>query len=255
MPSIRGEPRDGRPARAGRGARRARSSAAQPTTVEHVLGWLERHGKQRTIAGMARYGIPSEGAYGVTVGELRAFAKGIEADHDLAQGLWSSGRYEARMLAAFVDDPAAVTVGQMNAWADDFDSWAICDTVCFALFDQTPHAWSRVRAWSGARALFKKRAAFALLWGLTVHDRTAPDSAFLACLPLIETGALDDRDLMKKGVDMALRALGKRNETLRRAAVDLAGRLASASAGSQAWIGRSALRELAGRGAASRKPR
>jgi 3-methyladenine DNA glycosylase AlkD len=77
-----------------------------------VLRWLERHGKQRTIAGMARYGIPSEGAYGVTVGEIRAFAKGIEPDHDLAQGLWSSGRYEARMLAAFVDDPAAVTVGQ-----------------------------------------------------------------------------------------------------------------------------------------------
>jgi 3-methyladenine DNA glycosylase AlkD len=219
-----------------------------------VLHWLERTGKQSTIAGMARYGIPSEGAYGVTVGELRAFAKGIDPDHRLAQGLWSSGRYEARMLAAFVDDPAAVTGGQMNAWADEFDSWAICDTVCFALLDRTPHAWSRVRAWSGARALFKKRAAFGLLWGLTVHDRAAPDSAFLACLRLIETGALDDRDLVKKGVDMALRGLGKRNETLRRAAVTLAGRLASASEGSKAWIGRSALRELGG-GAASRKAR
>jgi len=45
---------------------------------------------------------------------------------------------------------------------------------------------------------------------------------FLACLPLLEAGALDGRDYVKKGVDMALRTLGKRNPTLRRAAIDLA---------------------------------
>jgi len=223
--------------------------------VEDVLRWLVRHGKRSTMEGMARYGIPSDGAYGVTYGALRAFAKGIEPDHDLARALWSSGRYEARMLATLVDDPAAVTVAQMNAWARDFDTWGICDTACFALFDRTPHAWSRVRAWSGARALFTKRAAFALLWGLTVHDKAAPDSAFLACLPLIEAAAVDERDLVKKGVDMALRALGKRNEALRKAAVELAGRLASSSKGAQAWIGRSTLRELGGRRDGSRRAR
>jgi hypothetical protein len=87
----------------------------QEMTLAEALRWLERHGKRSTVEGMARYGIPSEGAYGVTVGELRAFAKRIGRDHALAQALWSSGRYEARMLAAFVDDPAEVTVGQMNA--------------------------------------------------------------------------------------------------------------------------------------------
>jgi len=86
-----------------------------------------------------------------------------------------------------------------------------------------------------------------LLWGLTVHDKAAPDRAFLESLPLIETAALDERDLVKKGVDMALRALGKRNEALRRAAVTLANRLASSSEGSQAWIGRNSLRELSRR--------
>jgi 3-methyladenine DNA glycosylase AlkD len=203
---------------------------------------------------MARYGIPSDGAYGVTVGELRAFAKGIGRNHALAQALWSSGRYEARMLAAFVDDPAEVTVAQMNAWAGEFDNWAICDTACFALFDRSPHAWSRVRAWAGARPLFTKRGAFALLWGLTVHDKAAADRAFLECLPLIEKAASDERDLVMKGVGMALRALGKRNPALRRAAVTLASRLAS-SEGPQAWIGRSTLRELGGDRAGTRKAR
>ena len=217
-------------------------------TLEEALRWLERHGKRSTVEAMARYNIPSDGAYGVTVGELRALAKSVGQDHALAQALWSSGRYEARMLATFVDDPAEVTVAQMNAWAADFDSWAICDTACFALFDRTPHAWSRVRAWAGARPLFTKRGAFALLWGLTVHDKDAPDRAFVEFLPLIEAAAADERDLVKKGVDMALRALGKRNAALRKAAVTLAGRLASSADPTQTWIGRSTLRELGGRG-------
>ena len=221
--------------------------ARESVTVKQTLHWLERHGKRSTIEKMGRYGIPSAGAYGVTFGELRAYARDIGRDHPLAQALWSSGRYEARMLAALVDDPSAVTVGQMNAWAGAFDSWAVCDTVCFHLFDRTAHAWSRVRAWAGARAPYRKRAAFALLWGLTVHDRAAPDRTFLSCLPLIETATLDEREPVKKGVDMALRALGKRNATLRRAAVDLAGWLARSPQGSRAWIGRSALRELIGR--------
>lgn len=216
-------------------------------TVDEALRWLERHGTRRTREGMARYGIPSDGAYGVTFGQLRTYARDLGRDHALAAALWSVGRYEARLLAALVDDPVQVTARQMDAWAADFESWADCDTVCFHLFDRTPHAWSRVRAWSRARAQFKKRAAFALLWGLTVHDRAATDRAFLDSLPLVEAGSLDERELVKKAVDMALRAVGKRNETLRRAAVELARRLARSSERSQAWIGRSALRELAGR--------
>lgn len=252
MTPARGQRGEKRP---GRGAGRARAGEKKLTSVEDVLRWLERHGKRSTLAGMARYGIPSDGAYGVTFGELRGLAKELGRDHTLAQALWASGRYEARMLAALVDEPAAVTVGQMDAWADDFDSWAICDTVCFHLFDRTPHAWPRVEAWAGASALYRKRAAFALLWGLTVHDREAADRMFLACLPLIEKAAVDERELVKKGVDMALRALGKRNATLRRAAVNLAGFLARAPEASAASIGRSALRELSGREDGSSKAR
>jgi hypothetical protein len=69
------------------------------------------------------------------------------------------------------------------------------------------------------------------------------DDLFLACLPLIETGAIDERDYVKKGVDMALRALGKRNPALRRAAIDLATRLRDSDRGAQSWVGRSTLRD------------
>jgi 3-methyladenine DNA glycosylase AlkD len=218
---------------------------ADETSVDTVLTWLEQNATKETRAGMARFGIPSTKAFGVTVGALRSYAKKLGKDHALAQALWKSGWYEARMLAAFVDDPEQVTSQQMDRWAAEFDNWAICDTVCFALFDRTPHAWKKVHAWAGARAEFKKRAAFALLWALSVHDKQAPDRQFLDCLPLIEQGALDERDYVKKGVDMALRAMGKKpRPALREAVVALAMQLSESKEGARAWVGRHALREL-----------
>lgn len=225
--------------------RKTRRNGRPPVDLETALAWLERAGTKKTLDGMARYGIPATRAFGVTVGATKAYAKEIGTAHALALELWKSGRYEARLLAAFIGDPQATTPKQMDAWANDFDSWAICDTVCFHLFDRSPHAWKKVHAWAAARAEFKKRAAFALLWGLTVHDKAAPDSRFLQSLPLIERAATDGRDYVTKGVDMALRAVGKRNPALRKAALGLATRLAASKEAAPARIGRSAIRELA----------
>lgn len=214
------------------------------TRVREVLAWLEAEGSAKGRAELARYGLPSDGAYGIGVGVLKRKAKELGRDHALALALWASGRYEARMLATFVDDPAALTVAQLNAWAADFDSWGICDTACFHLFDRTPLAWARIKPWARASATYHRRAAFALLWALTVHDRTATDAQFLACLPLVAKAATDERDHVKKGVDMALRAVGKRNPKLRVAARDLAAELAASDDATAAWIGRHAGREL-----------
>ena len=224
--------------------RQASTKSARAVDAAEALAWLKRQGTQKNIDGMARYGIPSQNALGVTVGATKAYGKQIGRSHTLALGLWKSGYYEARTLAAFVDEPEALSVRQMNAWASEFDSWAICDTVCFHLFDKTDLAWGRVHAWANDRAEFKKRAAFALLWGLSVHAKGSSDDDFLGCLPLIEAAAKDERDYVKKGVDMALRAVGKRNAALRSAAESVARRLSLSKVDAQAWVGKHALREL-----------
>ena len=93
--------------------------------AREVLGWLERRGTRRNVQAMARYGIVAPRAYGVTVGTLIGLAKRLGKDHALAAALWESGWYEARLLAPMVDDPGLVTRRQMNAWAGDFDNWAV----------------------------------------------------------------------------------------------------------------------------------
>ncbi len=222
------------------------------TDINSVLAGLERTGSPAVRDGMARFAIPSDKAFGISVAALRIEAKRLGRNHELAAALWASGWYEARMLACFVDDPAQVSPAQMDRWCREFDNWAIVDTACFALFDATPHAWAKVAAWAGKRAEFEKRAAFALLWSLSVHDKTASDAPFIDGLTLIEQAAADPRNFVKKAVNMALRAVGKRNPALNAAAVETATRLAASSDATARWIGRHALTELASPAMAAR---
>lgn len=136
--------------------------------VASAITWLKRHSTKHTLDGMARYAIPSDNAFGVSVSDIRVLANRLGRNHELAAALWDTGVYEARMLTSFVDEPARVTSAQMDRWCGDFDNWGICDTLCFHLFDRTPHAWDKVSKWSSRRDEFGRRAAFALLWALTV---------------------------------------------------------------------------------------
>ena len=212
--------------------------------VRDILATLEQRRSKRNREGMARYGIVAEKSFGVSVETLKSLGKQYGRDHALAVALWNSGWYEARMLTPFIDEPERVTAAQMDRWAKAFDNWAICDALCFHLFDRTPHAWRKIEQWSGRRAEFIKRAGFALLASLALHDRKTGDAPFKKSLAIIERGAADDRNFVKKGVSWALRGVGRRNPQLNAAAIALARRLAAASEPSARWIGKDALREL-----------
>jgi 3-methyladenine DNA glycosylase AlkD len=220
------------------------AAAGVDPRVAEVLAFLRRRGTKKNRDGMARYGIVAAKAFGVSVTDLQQLGKRLGRDHELADALWETGWYEARMLTGFVDEPASVTPAQMDRWAKDFDSWAICDHLCFHLFDRTPHAWKKVSAWSRRRPEFVKRAAFALLAALALHDKKAADELFLRSLALVEREAADDRNFVKKGVSWALRSIGHRGPALHEAAVATAHRLAGSPEAAARWVGKDALRDL-----------
>ena len=212
--------------------------------VKAALAWLEQRGSAANRAGMARYAIVAPKVFGVSVADIRQLGRQLGLRHDLVEPLWASGWYEARMLVAFVADPARVTAAQMDRWCRDFDNWAICDTLAFALFDRTPHAWARVDRWARRHAEFERRAAFALLASLAVHAKDAPDAPFLERLALIEAAAADGRNFVKKAVSWALRSIGNRSPVLHQAAVAMARGLAEAESAAARWVGKDALRDL-----------
>lgn len=214
--------------------------------VELVLAELREQANPENVAGMARYGISSQNTLGISIPTLRRLGRQIGRDHALALDLWASGIHEARILATLVDEPGSVTAKQMDAWVADLESWDVCDHVCGNLFDRTPYAFDKVAEWSRREEEFVRRAAFALLAALAVHDKRAPEERFIACFPLILAAATDERNYVKKAVNWALRQIGKRNPALNSHAIDLAREIQRIDSRAARWIASDALRELTG---------
>lgn len=213
--------------------------------LAEVMGELRSRADPASLAGMARYGIATDRALGGTsVPQLRALAKRMGRDHRLAAALWDTDVHEARILATMVDDPAEVSEGQMEAWAADFRSWDLCDQCCSNLFSYTAFNWKKAVEWSGREETYVKRASFALMAALAVHDKKSADRRFLELLPLIEEAASDDRNYVKKAVNWALRQIGKRNLVLNEAAIACGERIRAGGSRSGRWIAADALREL-----------
>ncbi len=214
------------------------------TSTDRVLGDLRQVADQSRLAGMARVGINVTRALGVSIPQCRTLARRHRNEHELAIGLWASEIHEARIVASMVDDPEIVDRDQMESWVLDFDSWDLCDQVCGNLFDRTPIAGVAARDWVERDAEFVKRAGFVLIAERAHRDRDSPDDVWLAWLPVIRQGAVDERNYVKKSVNWALREIGKRNEALRASAIEEAERLVASASRSARWIGRDALREL-----------
>lgn len=213
-------------------------------TLDQIVGNLKALDNPDNVAGMARYGISTEGCLGVPMPVLRKMAREIGHRHDLADGLWRSGIHEARILAGLIDDPSLVTDEQMERWVLDIDSWDICDQLCSNLFCRTGLALEKAAAWSGRPETFVKRAGFVLMATLAVHDKKTDNAIFASFLPRIAGEAGDDRNFVKKAVNWALRQIGKRNPALNLLAIEAAREIGEMDARSARWIAADALREL-----------
>ena len=213
-------------------------------TAHQILSRLKKLANPKNVEGMARYGINSEKAFGVSVPTLRSIAKEAGRDHRLAAELWKSGYHEARIIAPLVDEPARVTEKQMERWVRDIDSWDVCDLCCNNLFRKTEFAHAKAQEWTSRDEEFVRRAGFVMMAALAVHDKKAPDSRFTRYLPAIRRGATDERNLVKKAVNWALRQIGKRNLTLNRKAIEAAEKIATLDSRAARWIAADALREL-----------
>lgn len=209
-----------------------------------ALALMRAQARPDELAGMARFGIVGAGRLGLSVPAMRVIAKTLGHDHALAQALWDTGIPDARIVASMVAEPAQLTSRQMDAWAKGFVAWDVCDQTCLNAFRASPLAWRKVHTWATRQDEFVRRAAFALLATLAVHDKRADDACFVDALALIEAAAEDERNFVKKAVNWALRNIGKRNASLHAAAVACAQRVQQQTGRSARWIAADALREL-----------
>lgn len=209
-----------------------------------IIAEMRAIAKPANLAGMERFGLNTENRLGLAVPEIRRLAKLRGRDQALAEELWETGILDARILASLLGDPQSIRSSVMDRWARDFNCWSVCDACCWNLFDRTPYAWTKVRKWAPDRREFVRRAAFATIAGIAVHDKAAEDRLFLEALPLVEEYSFDERNFVRKGVNWALRNIGKRNPRLLKHAIRSAERIHAQGTKSARWIASDALREL-----------
>jgi 3-methyladenine DNA glycosylase AlkD len=211
-----------------------------------ALTKLKQMANEENVEGMVRFGISSDHTLGVSMPDIRALAKELGKDHELAMELWESKVHEARILAGLIAVPALMSEEDMERWVGGFDSWDVCDQVVSSLFDKTPQAYDLAILWSERSEEYVRRAGFVMMATLAVHDKRAPDQRFLDFLPAIYRGATDERNFVKKAVNWALRQIGKRNLPLNQASIAMAERIHAIDSKSARWIASDALRELKG---------
>ena len=213
-------------------------------TSDQVIANLKQHANAQAVEGMARFGIRPAQALGISIPTLRKMAKEIGRNQALAVALWDSGIHEARILASMIAEPQLVSAELMEEWVNDFDSWDVCDQVCGNLFDKTPYAYQKATEWCQQEQEFVRRAGFVMMAELAVHDKLAPDEAFMQFFPLIKHYADDERNFVKKAVNWALRQIGKRNGHLRTLALQCASDIQGMDSKTARWVAKDALKEL-----------
>lgn len=213
-------------------------------TSDQIIANLKQLANAQAVEGMARFGIRPTQALGISMPMLRKMAKDIGRNQALALALWDSGIHEARILASMIAEPQLVSAELMEEWVNDFDSWDVCDQVCGNLFDKTPYAYHKAVQWCQQEREFVRRAGFVMMAELAVHDKKAPDEAFLQFFPLIKHCAGDERNFVKKAVNWALRQIGKRNSHLRTLALECAHEIQAMDSKTARWVARDALKEL-----------
>ncbi len=214
------------------------------SNIEIIVQRLEELKDPEAIEWMAKYGITPENAFGIKIPILRELAKEIGINHQLALDLWDLNYRETRILASMIDDPDFVTESQLERWASEFTYWEICDQCIMCLFERTRYAYQKVIDWTKREEEYVKRAGFVLIARLAVSDKKADDAVFISFLPLIQKGALDPRNMVKKSVNWALRQIGKRNRNLNKEAIMYSNEILHMDYPSAKWIAMDALKEL-----------
>jgi 3-methyladenine DNA glycosylase AlkD len=209
-----------------------------------ILEQLKSNKNESNKIGMARFGINTEHAFGLSIPFLEKLAKSHKRDQNLAIKLWESGYNEARIMAAMIADPKQTDFELMDSWVEDFNSWDVCDQACGRLFAHTPFAQEKALAWALRDEEFVRRAGYALMACLALKKHKHPDTWYYPFLEHILVHSGDSRNFVWKAEHWALRQIGKRSSGLMQAAIRIAEALATSEESVRRKVGKTALKEL-----------
>jgi 3-methyladenine DNA glycosylase AlkD len=87
--------------------------------LKEVLAKLESLGDEKRRAFNIKNGAGKMKHFGVATGDIRALAKKIKTDHDLALQLWKTGNIDAQLLAILLMKPKSLSAAELDKMVRD----------------------------------------------------------------------------------------------------------------------------------------
>lgn len=188
-----------------------------------VLRELERVGTEQNRKIYSRHGVRST-AFGVSFANLYRIQKSVACDHELAQSLWGTGIFEARLLATMIADPSKATSTQLESWAKELDNYVVTDS--FSTYvAKTSFAEKKIGPWTRSKHEWISSAGWNLVASAAMREDDTPDRKFDDHLAAIEAKIQAAPNRTRYAMNNALIAIGIRNDTLHASAVAAAKRI------------------------------
>ncbi|MGC4899518.1 DNA alkylation repair protein [Micromonospora echinospora] len=192
---------------------------AETTTVAEVTAELAALDDPKIRAVNERHGDD----HGVNLGKLRAIAKRLKTQQDLARELWATGDSAARLLALLICRPKVYGRDELDAMLREARTPKVHDWLVNYVVKKSPHAEPLRLAWSADRDPVVASAG----WALTT-ERVArnPDGLDLAgLLDVIEAEMAGAPERLQWAMNHCLAQIGIEHPAYRERAIGIGERL------------------------------
>jgi 3-methyladenine DNA glycosylase AlkD len=188
-----------------------------------ALGALEKAGTEQNRKVLRKHGYP-EPLYGVSFAILRTMAKQIGAEQATAEELWASGNTDARLLAAMVADPEALTRDVADRWIAEAGCPTLVDEVA-KVVARSPLALPCMSSWVASDDEWIGRGGWAVMSVLALDHPEVPDASFTPYVAVIERKIEAAKNRTREKMNGALIAIGGRSDSLATTATAAAKRI------------------------------
>jgi 3-methyladenine DNA glycosylase AlkD len=194
-------------------------------TKAQVLKLLKENQNERGIQNWKKLGRKAGNlkSFGIGLTQLRKLAKQIGRDHNLAQQLWRTDIYDAKIIGLLIDEPKKVTREQAEEQVEDLRGGYLAHVFssCDATLAKVPFAFDLACDWMESKDPTRRRCAYGLLYELSKKKNVAGmDDEFLTDRIHHIQQAIHGEDMwVREAMNSALMGIGKRNKKLNQAAI------------------------------------
>ncbi|QEC53578.1 3-methyladenine DNA glycosylase AlkD [Anseongella ginsenosidimutans] len=143
-------------------------------TVKEVLAQLKLLANKKMKAHNIKKGA-SDNQFGVKMGDIRALANKIKADHELGLALWQTGNIDARLLAMLIMKPKALSAADLDNMVKSIDFAQVADWFNSYILKEHPEKETFREEWMYSGNKWAARSGWSLTAGRMARDAEGVD--------------------------------------------------------------------------------